>query len=266
MRILDFPLWFFLYSFVGWAWETALFTVQERRFINRGFLIGPFCPIYGFGALLLLLVLENRVSDVFALFFIAVFLTTALEYLTAVILENLFQAEWWDYSMFPLNYKGRISVISSAVFGLFAVLQIKLLHPFVRSLTDRMPVRLKSIILFIVIIYLFVDITLTLRHIFVLNGRLSEIQGALNAFFGKYYKRAGELKNSILVSFEESEFYSEQIKTLFNLDRIQNRRMIRAFPKLRSFLYDDALKKLKARVLSKNEKSSNQDDQKDQIA
>ncbi len=266
MRVIDFLLWFFLYSFVGWAWETILFTVQERRFVNRGFLIGPFCPIYGFGALLLLLVLENRVSNIFALFFIAVFLTTALEYLTAVILENLFQAKWWDYSMFPLNYKGRISIISSAVFGLFAVLQITLLHPFVRSLTSRMPGQLKSIILLIVVIYLFVDITLTLRHIFVLKGRLSEIQAALNAFFGKYYQRAGELKNSILVSFEESEFYSERIKTLFNLDKLQNRRMIRAFPRLRSFLYDDALKKLKARVLGKSEKCSHHDDQKDQSA
>lgn len=251
MYVLNWLLWFFLYSFVGWAWETALFTVQERRFVNRGFLNGPFCPIYGFGALLLLLILENNISNIFALFFIAVILTTSLEYLTAVLLENLFHAKWWDYSMFPLNYKGRISVISSAVFGIFAVLQIKFIHPFVRSLTDRIPDNVKSILLFIVIIYLFVDFTLTIRHVFIMNGRLSEIQGAINAFFGKYYRRAGELKNSIRMSFEESEFYSERIKTLFSLNRFQNRRLIRAFPKLRSFLYDDALKKLKTRVLGK---------------
>lgn len=253
MHVLDWLLWFFLYSFVGWAWETALFTVQERRFVNRGFLNGPFCPIYGFGALLLLLLLENKVSNIFALFFIALILTTSLEYLTAVLLENLFRAKWWDYSMFPLNYKGRISVISSAVFGIFAVLQIRFFHPFVRSLTGQIPEHLKSIILFIFIIFLFIDLALTTRHVLIMNGRLSEIQGALNAFFGKYYKRAGHLKNSILVSFEESEFYSERIKTLFSLDRFQNRRIIRAFPKLRSLLYDDALKKLKARVLGKRD-------------
>jgi uncharacterized membrane protein len=260
MRVLDWLLWFFLYSFVGWAWETALFTVQERRFVNRGFLNGPFCPIYGFGALLLLLFLENRVGNIFALFFIAVVLTTSLEYLTAVLLENLFHAKWWDYSMFPLNYKGRVSVISSAVFGIFAVLQIRFIHPFVRSLTEQIPENVKNIILFLVIIYLFIDFTLTIRHVFLMNGRLSEIQGALNAFFGKYYKRAGELKNSIRVSFEESEFYSERIKTLFSLDRIQNRRIMRAFPKFRSFLYDDALKKLKARVLSRKNADSGRDE------
>lgn len=261
MHILDWLLWFFLYSFVGWAWETALFTVQERRFVNRGFLNGPFCPIYGFGALLLLLLLENNVSNIFSLFFIAVILTTSLEYLTAVLLENLFHAKWWDYTMFPLNYKGRISVISSAVFGIFAVLQIRFIHPFVKSLTGRVPENMKSIILLLVIIYIFIDFTLTIRHVFVMNGRLSEIQGALNAFFGKYYRRAGELRNSIRVSFEESEFYSERIKTLFNLDRIQNRRIIRAFPKLRSFLYDDALKKLKTRVLGKKNGCDDQNEQ-----
>lgn len=260
MHVLDWLLWFFLYSFVGWAWESALFTVQERRFVNRGFLNGPFCPIYGFGALLLLLLLEYRVSNILALFLIAVILTTTLEYLTAVLLENLFHAKWWDYSMFPLNYKGRISVISSVVFGVFAVLQIRFIHPFVRSTTDQIPEHIKRILLFLVIIYLFVDFTLTVRHVFIMNGRLSEIQGALNAFFGKYYRRAGELRNSIRENFEESEFYSERIKTLFNLDRFQNRRIMRAFPKFRSLLYDDALKKLRARVLSRKGNSNKQDD------
>jgi uncharacterized membrane protein len=259
MHIGDFLLWFFLYSFVGWAWETALFTVQERRFVNRGFLNGPFCPIYGFGALLLLLVIGQRINNIFALFFIAVVLTTSLEYLTAVLLENIFHAKWWDYSMFPLNYKGRISVISSSVFGIFAVLQRKYIHPFVKSLTDQIPEYLKSIILFLIFIYIIIDFALTIRHVFIMNGRLSEIQGALNGFFGKYYKRAGDLKNSIRVSFEESEFYSERIKTLFSLSRFQNRRIIRAFPKLRSFLYDDALKKLKTRLSGRKNNGENSD-------
>jgi uncharacterized membrane protein len=166
--------------------------------------------------------------------------------------------------MFPLNYKGRISVISSSVFGIFAVLQNKFLNPYLKSLTDQIPWQTKKIVVFVIFIYLFIDFTLTVRHVATLNGRLSEIQNALNAFFGKYYKRAGELKNSILVSFEESEFYSERIKVLFNLDRFQNRRIIRAFPKLRSLLYDDALKKLKARVLGKKETLDEQDNQSEQ--
>jgi uncharacterized membrane protein len=252
MLVTDFLLWFFIYSFVGWAWETALFTVQERRFVNRGFLNGPFCPIYGCGGLLFLLLLAGRVHNVFAIFVLAVVLATALEYLTAVILENLFHAKWWDYSMFPLNYKGRISVISSAVFGIMSVLQLKFIHPFVKGMTDQLHPSFKTLLVLAILLYLFVDLSLTVRHVFILNGRLSEIQVALNGFIGKYARRAGEFKNSVLENFEDSEFYSDRIKTLFSLDRLQNTRLFRAFPKLRSFRYDGAMKKLRDKLTRKN--------------
>lgn len=249
MYFLDLFLWFILYSFIGWAWESALFTIQERKFVNRGFLNGPICPIYGFGALLLLLVLDRRTDNIILLFFSAVVLTTALEYLTAVMLEKMFNAKWWDYSMFPLNFQGRISVLSSAVFGIMAVLQIKYIHPFISGLTNQISLYSKRVFLFIFIMYIFVDAAFTVRHVLILNGRLSEIQTALNAFFGKYYKRAGEFKNAILLNFEESEFYSDRIRILFSLGRLQNTRIFKAFPKLRSIKYDDALRKLKDKLM-----------------
>lgn len=255
MHILDWLFWFIIYSFVGWTFESIQFSVYEKRFVNRGFLNGPLCPVYGFGALLVLLILDHRTENIVILFFAAVALTTTLEYITAVILENVFHAKWWDYSMFPLNFKGRISPISSAVFGAMSVVGIKYIHPFIKSLTDQMSDNAKMTVLIIFLMYLIVDFYVTVRHVLTLNGRLSEIQTALNCFFGKYYKRAEDFKNAILVSFEESEFYSERIKTLFNLDAFQNRRIIRAFPKLRSFKYDDALKTLRERVLRRKDKS-----------
>lgn len=260
MQVLDWFLWFIIYSFVGWAYESLLFTIQERRLVNRGFLNGPLCPVYGFGALLILLILDHRTDNIVILFFAAVALTTTLEYITAVILENVFHAKWWDYSMFPLNFKGRISPISSAVFGVLSVLGIKYIHPFVKSLTDQISYNAKMTLLLIFMVYLLIDFSITVRHVLKMNGRLSEIQTALNCFFGKYAKRAGEFRNAILVSFEESEFYSERIKILFSLDRFQSRRIIRAFPKLRSFKYDDALKKLKCRVLGLKDSSEDNDE------
>jgi uncharacterized membrane protein len=249
MHIVDLFIWFVVYSFIGWAWETALFTVQEKRFVNRGFLNGPLCPIYGVGGLLLIWALEGRTESLPILFLIALVLTTTLEYLTAILLEKLFNAKWWDYSMFPLNFQGRISLISSIVFGIMSVLLITVIHPFIQGLTGKMPVRAKQVFLLIFVVYLLADITVTIRHVLLLNGRLSEIQTAINGFFGKYARRAGDLKNAILVNFEESEFYSERIRSLFSLDRFQNRRIFRAFPKLRSIKYDDALKKLRSRLL-----------------
>ena len=216
---------------------------------TAGFLNGPLCPIYGSGALLLLWAFWGRTLSLPVLFIAALVLTTALEYLTAVLLEKLFKAKWWDYSMFPLNFKGRISVLSSLVFGVMAVLLIRVIHPFVKGLTDGLPLRAKQITLFVFFLYFIVDLSVTVRHVLLLNGRLSEIQTALNGFFGKYTRRAGALRNAILVSFEESEFYSERIRTLFSLDRLQNRRIFRAFPRLRSLRYNDAMKKLKDRLV-----------------
>ena len=174
---------------------------------------------------------------------------TALEYLTAVLLEKLFKAKWWDYSKFPLNYQGRIGLISSLIFGVMCVLLIRYIHPFTKSVTDRLPLTAKKIFVLVFLLYVLTDIAVTIRHVLILNGRLDEIQCAINGFLGKYRRRAGELKNAILVNFEESEFYSDRIKTLFSLDRLQNRRIFRAFPTLRSLRYDDALKKLRSKLL-----------------
>ncbi|SHI19888.1 Uncharacterized membrane protein [Sporobacter termitidis DSM 10068] len=257
MHFMSLFLWFVIYSFIGWAWETVLFTVQEKRFINRGFLNGPLCPVYGVGALLLLWALNHKTGDTLLLFLAALVLTTALEYLTALLLEKLFHAKWWDYSMFPLNFQGRISLISSVVFAVMAVLLIRYIHPFVSGLTGQISAGAKQVFFFIFTLYLVIDLALTVRHVLLLNGRLSEIQSALNCFLGKYTRLAGEFKNAILVSFEESEFYSDRIRILFNLDRLQSRRILKAFPKFRSLNYNEALCKLRDRLLGQKDGGGN---------
>lgn len=188
MHIVDLFILFAAYSFVGWAWESALFTVQEKKFVNRGFLNGPLCPIYGVGGLLLIWALEGRTNSLPVLFVAAIALTTALEYLTAILLEKLFNDKWWDYSMFPLNLKGRISLISSLVFGVMSVLLIKYLHPFAWDMTRRFPPLAKHIFVAVFAVYLLVDVSFTVRHVLILSGRLGEIRGAVSRFFDKKLK------------------------------------------------------------------------------
>ena len=131
-----YALLFFIYSFVGWLYETVLCSVEERKLINRGFLRGPYCPVYGFGAIIDILVL-NKIDNIFVLFFMGVILTCSLEYFTSWLLEKLFDARWWDYSYMKFNIKGRICLLGAIVFGLFSVLLIKLLNPFVMSLINK---------------------------------------------------------------------------------------------------------------------------------
>ncbi len=245
MMIVAWFSWFVIYSLVGWIYETVLFSIRERKFVNRGFLNGPICPVYGFGALVVLLALEGRIDNVFVLFVSAIILTGTLEYLTSVLLEKLFHAKWWDYSSRRFNLNGRVSLAAVAIFGVMAVLVIKYVHPFVRGMTSRLPPDVLFAAAAVVLAALAADTFFTVRHILVLNGRLHEIQSAINAFLEEQIKRAEELRDSLLESFEQSAFNTERIALLCRLSSFQNTRLVRAFPKMRSVKYEDAMKKLK---------------------
>ncbi len=255
MAILNWFLWFVIYSFIGWFYESVLCSVREKRLINRGFLNGPVCPVYGFGALTVLFVLGGRTDDILLLFIVSAVLTCTLEYLTAFLLEKLFHAKWWDYSNRRFNINGRVSLAGALVFGAMSVLLIKFIHPLISDIAGRLSgsgLIAVSTVLFMV---LALDTILTVRHILLLNGRLSEIQRAINVFVEEHAKRAEELHTVLLERFEQSEFYSERVMSLLNLNRFQSFRLVRAFPKLRSVKYEDAMKKLKETLIHLREKS-----------
>ncbi len=128
MTILHYFLCFAIYSFIGWAYESAFYTIQQRRFVNSGFLTTCFCPIYGIGALLIILILR-RIENPVLLFFAGMLLCSALEYSVSWLLEKLFHQRWWDYTGWPLNVNGRICIIAAAAFGFMAVLLVKYIEP-----------------------------------------------------------------------------------------------------------------------------------------
>ena len=130
-------LWLMIYSVIGWVYESTICSIGQRKLINRGFLNGPYCPIYGTGAVLVLLVL-GRIQNPVLLFFAGAVLTCSLEYLTSWLMEKLFHARWWDYSKRKFNIGGRVCLIGAVVFGAFSVVLILVLHPFIKSLTDRL--------------------------------------------------------------------------------------------------------------------------------
>ena len=130
-------LWLMIYSIIGWVYESTICSIGHRKLINRGFLNGPYCPIYGTGAVMVLLVL-GRIQNPVLLFFAGAVVTCSLEYLTSWLMEKLFHARWWDYSKRKFNIGGRVCLIGAVVFGAFSVVLVLVLHPFVKSLTDRL--------------------------------------------------------------------------------------------------------------------------------
>ena len=155
-------LWLMIYSVIGWVYESTICSIGQRKLINRGFLNGPYCPIYGTGAVLVLLVL-GRLKNPVALFFAGAVLTCSLEYLTSWLMEKLFHARWWDYSKRKFNIGGRVCLIGAVVFGAFSVVLILFLHPFIKSLTDRLTDTALTVICAILFVGIVSDLIVTVK-------------------------------------------------------------------------------------------------------
>ena len=124
-------LYFIIYSFIGWLMEVVLKSKDEHKFVNRGFLIGPICPIYGFGVLLIILLVGNSKSDLLAVFLKSILVCSVLEYFTSYFMEKLFHARWWDYSKNKYNINGRICLEPMLPFGILSTIVIYVVHPLV---------------------------------------------------------------------------------------------------------------------------------------
>ena len=123
-------LYFFVSSLIGYIVEVLYCSIGEKRLVNRGFLHGPYLPIYGFGALIIVLLFSRFSDNVLVLFLLSVLGTSLLEYLTSYLLEVLFHAKLWDYSTYPLNLHGRVCALNSTLFGLLSLGLIYGIHPF----------------------------------------------------------------------------------------------------------------------------------------
>ncbi len=132
-------LLFLIYSFLGWLVETIAVFIRMKKIIPRGFLIGPWCPIYGFGAIGCTILLKKYDSDIVKLFVMATLLGSILEYLTSYIMEKIFKARWWDYSDHKYNINGRISLTTSLAFGFLGIIINNYINPFLTYIISLLP-------------------------------------------------------------------------------------------------------------------------------
>ena len=146
--IYNYMLYFFIYSFLGWVCESIYCSCLQKKVINRGFLNGPVCPVYGVGALIIITGLWSYRDSMIAVFVMGIILTSLLEYVTATILEKLFHAKWWDYSKHKFNINGKVCLLNSTMFGFMSLFVIEILHPFVIDVLSKM----NSLVLFVFLI------------------------------------------------------------------------------------------------------------------
>lgn len=148
-------LYFFVYAFLGWCLDVICKLFEKKKFINRGFLVGPICPIYGFGVLFIVILIGENTNDVLSVFLKAILICSVLEYVTSYLMEKLFKARWWDYSKRKFNINGRICLETMVPFGILGCFIVYLLHPLVVKLVDFIHpnvIIILSVIVFIIFV------------------------------------------------------------------------------------------------------------------
>lgn len=148
---------FFFYCFFGWCFESTVVSISKKKFVNRGFIRGPFLPLYGSGAIMMLLVSAPVRRNPVLVFFAGCIGATALEYVTGVVMEALFKVRYWDYSHKRFNFQGQICLSSTLCWGALTVFMTRFLHPAVERLAFLIPSRALSVLVTVVLVWFSVD-------------------------------------------------------------------------------------------------------------
>ena len=170
-KIIEYITYIFIYSFLGWVIETIYALFVHGYFVKRGFLYGPICPIYGFGAVILLLITQKMYKKPFQKFLIAAIAFTVFEYIVSLVLEMLFGLRWWDYSNDFLNIQGRVSLLYSVFWGFAGVILLEKLHPYIQNkiqdITKGNSNNIQSTVCIILTIILIIDFVFSaLRYLY----------------------------------------------------------------------------------------------------
>lgn len=274
MQIYDLLIYFFIYGFIGWVVEVAFHAVAQHKLVNRGFLNGAICPIYGVGMVVLIVCLEPVSNNLFLLFAGSLVICSILELITGFALEKIFGHRWWDYSDEPLNIGGYICIRFSICWGFAGVFAIKVVHDGVMHLTDLLPQTAQIVLAVVLSVLLVIDAAATVINVRGLNKELTHIdemgdlirkmsddltehiyKGSISAA-EKIDEKRPEIEADIEARKAEFEkrreaFERKKQEAADSLSYVQ-RRLIRAFPKGHSIRHREAMEHLRSRIMNKN--------------
>lgn len=266
---------FIIYAFLGWCSEVAFAAVNKGKFVNRGFLNGPVCPIYGVGMLIVVLCLWSLRDRPLLLFLGSALLTTALEFVTGFVLERFFHDKWWDYSDMPFNIKGYVCLKFTILWGLAASFIIGAIHRFIYMLIEKTPFVLGVILLAVFSAAFIADFIVTLTALVKLPKKLKAMAEAERALRAVSDKIGENISDTTIAAKEKGEALAEENKPRleelkaeyekrkkeFSAMLARNfvqRRIFKAFPNLKNGRYKaifDRIGELKLKVTEKgNEK------------
>lgn len=210
LKIFDYFLMFMIYSFIGWSIEVIRGIHQNKRFINRGFLMGPYCPIYGVGCLAIVIFLNSYYKEPIALFALTLVLCSALEYVTSYIMEKIFKTRWWDYSNRKYNINGRICLETMIPFGICGMIVIYIANPLLNLILKKIPITIKIWIAIPILIFFIIDFIVS-------------------------FKIINEIKNVIkLENKDATEEIRKKVKKIISSGNKKYKRLLDSFPYIKS--------------------------------
>lgn len=256
MSVLDYIFYFFFYSFIGWFLESCYCSIRPKKWVNRGFLRGPICPIYGTGALVIMIALvplreltENLYLNELIIFAVGMVLCDFVEFITSYIMEKLFNARWWDYSNKKFNVQGRICLTHTLYWGTCSCLFVFILEPVIDLyLVGQISEVSRNILTYIFLTVFAFDLLDTVFHalgIRNISSKFMNISQEISDFAVYVYTEIGEksgnnsehLKNELSAKF--NEIYGKYQKLKNDLKEKKNkpqRRLFKAFPFLKDGL------------------------------
>lgn len=257
IQLLELATYFIIYSFLGWILESIFRSFCEKKIINTGFLIGPICPIYGCGAIIMILFLKNFSNSKILLFIMSIVFLSLWEYIVGVILEKLFKTKYWDYSDHKFNYKGRICLTNSIAWGFLGVFFIDLIHPFIVNILKNVDILYLKIIVPILLILILTDAIISIIKTKNIKGTLEKVE--------KLNEQIKEKLAEIKKQNQEKNMTSENLQLLIDkINKRKNRelrrlykrvyRLKRAFPAIDTKEFRDILNR---KVELKNKKNKN---------
>lgn len=208
--LYNYLLYFIIYAFLGWCAEVAFAAVKHGKFVNRGMLRGAYCPIYGFGVIIVTALLAPLSDNIIILFIGSAILTSLLELVTGFLLDKLFHRKWWDYSDVKFNIGGYICPQFSLLWGVACVLIVKLVHPFFAFLCSLIPTAVGIAIIAVFYILFIADVSLTIPEIYALREDIRLIASLESGLYAVSDKIGKDIYDKTVKSAEKLKAEEEK--------------------------------------------------------
>lgn len=247
MTYVDLILLLIIYSFLGWCCETVYCSLDQKCFVERGFLTGPFCPIYGFGAIFVLLFLSQSSSSVMGVFVIGVIITSSIEYFTSWLMEKIFDNKWWDYSDKKYHINGRVCLLNSTLFGLLCLYVYFDLNPWILGLLDSYNDDFKMGFLVALSMYLMIDFSVAVYTALGIKTRLRTLSARKAELIEKYNELEERIREEIIN--DEMEAFIEESRYKI---KYFEKRLLLAFPNIKNAKHQEQLNRIKTFLKSKS--------------